>query len=197
MFLSLANSSDFTRTTYTDPHGKTRDWESAERLTRPAGVAFDGVGILAIVTRQGARTMLLQKQFRPAIGQICIEFPAGLVDAGETATECALRELREETGYTGKVVGDDAGCLMFNDPGMCNTNLYMVHVSIDADLEENKSPKQKLEENEFIECFEVPVDELWETCKRLDREGFAVDARVGTLAEGMKVARKLELIGKL
>lgn len=28
-----------------------------------------------------------------------MEFPAGLIDAGETASEAALRELREETGF--------------------------------------------------------------------------------------------------
>lgn len=32
------------------------------------------------------------------------QFPAGLIDAGETAAQAALRELREETGYSGTVV---------------------------------------------------------------------------------------------
>lgn len=41
---------------------------------------------------------------------MCIEVPAGLVDAGESAEEAAVRELREETGYVG-VVGESSGIL--------------------------------------------------------------------------------------
>lgn len=41
----------------------------------------------------------------------------------------------------------------------------------------------------------MPIDRLWEECKRLEGEGFAIDARVGTLAEGVEVARKLGLQG--
>lgn len=47
--------------------------------------------------------MLLQKQFRPPLGKVVIEVPAGLVDEGESAEEAAVRELREETGYVGVV----------------------------------------------------------------------------------------------
>jgi len=38
--------------------------------------------------------------------------PAGLIDAGETASECAVRELREETGYVGTAV--ETSTVMFN-----------------------------------------------------------------------------------
>lgn len=191
------------RISYLDPTQTPRTWESAERTTRPANVAFDGVGILALLKRQGHPTsVLLQKQFRPPVNGVTIELPAGLVDAGETAEECAVRELYEETGYRGVVLGDDTGSggasrglgksfLMFNDPGMCNTNLHMVEVLVDLDKEENRQPKQKLEEGEFIECFEVEVGKLWEACEQWEKEGYAVDARVGTLAAGIEVAVRL------
>lgn len=42
--------------------------------------------------------------------------PAGLIDEGETAEECALRELKEETGYVGEIVrgGFEMTPVMFN-----------------------------------------------------------------------------------
>ena len=55
---------------------------------------------------------MLQKQFRPPLDRIVIEVPAGLVDAGETAEEAAVRELKEETGYVGTV--SETSPVMFN-----------------------------------------------------------------------------------
>lgn len=37
-------------------------------------------------------------QYRPAIGQYILEFPAGKIDEGETSVEAAIREFKEETG---------------------------------------------------------------------------------------------------
>lgn len=68
----------------------------------------------------------------------------------------------------------------------------MVHVSIDMNLPENQNLKPELEENEFIEVFHVPVDRLWDECKRLEAEGCAIDARVGTLAEGIELAKRFK-----
>jgi len=106
----------FTRTTYNSADNKTRDWESAERRTRPKGSLIDGVGIVAILEKPGGPEILLQKQYRPPIDKVCIEVPAGLVDEGETAETCAVRELKEETGYVGKVIEGSLGKtpIMFN-----------------------------------------------------------------------------------
>lgn len=45
-----------------------------------------------------------------------IEIPAGLMDPGESAEQCAIRELKEETGYVGKVIEGSFGVspVMFN-----------------------------------------------------------------------------------
>lgn len=61
-------------------------------------------------------------------------------------------------------------------------------------LPENQTPKPKPEENEFIEVFHVPLSKLWTECKRLEAEGYAIDARVGTVAEGIELARQFKLL---
>lgn len=79
------------------------------------------------------------------------------------------------------------------DPGFCNTNLRMVHVVIDMSLPENQNPQPELEEDEFIEVFLVPLTNLYGECKRLEAEGYAIDARVGTFAEGIECAKQFKL----
>ena len=119
-------------TTYKDPLGKERNWEHAERSTRPKNSPIDGVGIVAILQKPTGPELVLQKQFRPAIGKVVIEVPAGLVDEGEGAAESAVRELREETGYHG--VASEISPVMFNGRFLLllSANYYGCH-QMDAD----------------------------------------------------------------
>lgn len=43
--------------------------------------------------------LLMERQFRYAVGRVLIEFPAGKLDPGEDMLKTAQRELLEETGY--------------------------------------------------------------------------------------------------
>ena len=180
------------RMTYLDPNGKERSWESAIRKTRGSG-GVDGVGMLTILKYKDGRPdeVLLQKQFRPPVGGVCIEAPAGLIDEGETIESAALRELREETGYVGKIV--DVSPTIFNDPGFTNTNMALVTVEVDMSLPENQNPKSQLEDSEFIQCFTVPLAEFPERMIELAKQGYKLDARVQNVAHGIDVARRYHL----
>ena len=71
-------------------------WEYVERC-RTTGI----VAVLAITEKN---EILLVEQFRPPVGQLVIEIPAGLAgdidgNEGEALSAAAKRELLEETGY--------------------------------------------------------------------------------------------------
>ncbi len=69
----------------------------------------------------------------------------------------------------------------------------MVHVTIDMALPANQNPVTELEENEFIEVFYIKLRDLYKEIKKLEGEGYAIDARVATLAEGIEIAKKWKL----
>ena len=69
----------------------------------------------------------------------------------------------------------------------------MIHVTVDLSDPENQNPQPQLEENEFIEMFAVPLKDLWDECKKFESQGYAIDARVGTLAEGVELAKRFQL----
>jgi ADP-ribose pyrophosphatase len=43
--------------------------------------------------------LVMVEQFRPAIGEFCLELPAGIVEDGESYATAGARELQEETGF--------------------------------------------------------------------------------------------------
>ncbi len=96
--------------------------------TRPKDSPIDGVGIVAILQKASGPELLLQKQFRPPVHKAVIEIPAGLVDAGESAAESAVRELREETGYHGVV--SEVSPVMFNGKRAMATACGYIRLSI-------------------------------------------------------------------
>ncbi|XP_027899926.1 ADP-sugar pyrophosphatase [Xiphophorus couchianus] len=176
------------QTTYMDPAGNTRTWETAKRTTRRTNTEADGVGIIALLKRTLHKDcVVMVKQFRPPMGGNTLEFPAGLIDEGETADVAALRELKEETGYKGEVVGvTPVTCL---DPGLSNCTTQIVLVNINGDDVENINPTQQLGDGEFVEVILLPLDEF--QCKIDDlirREKIIVDSKVYIFAMGMAQA---------
>ena len=52
-----------------------------------------------ILARTIERKWVMTEQYRHGTGKIALEFPAGIIDKGETPEQAAIRELQEECGY--------------------------------------------------------------------------------------------------
>ena len=59
-------------------------------------------GAVAVIPILDDGRLVLVRQYRYPVGKVLLEWPAGKREVGETQIACAVRELREETGYTAR-----------------------------------------------------------------------------------------------
>ena len=171
-----------------DEQGRERQWDCVERATRGAGAVADGVCIFArLLGGQGGARTVLVRQYRPPLRAFTIELPAGLVDAGETAEEAAVRELREETGYVASRVTSVSPPLNLS-PGLTNEVACLVEVEVRLDAPENAEVVQDLDEGEAIETVEVELRGLGEWLRARAEEGDSVPLFLHTFALGCSLA---------
>ncbi len=90
----MANGFRCSETIYQNKEGKELSWECVHRKRST-------VGVVIVARLMPSKRFILIKQYRPAIDGYIIAFPAGL---GFNDPNHALVELKEETGYTGKIV---------------------------------------------------------------------------------------------
>jgi ADP-ribose pyrophosphatase len=112
--------------------------------------APDGVAVLAV---DDQRRAILTRQYRPALGKIVLELPAGQVETGEPHSGTGLREVAEETGIHIK----DMQYLgsFYRNPAK-DTGSMHVYFARAAGL---ASPQQ--ERFECLEPIRVPIDDLF------------------------------------
>ncbi|RVD88931.1 uncharacterized protein DFL_003095 [Arthrobotrys flagrans] len=174
------------RIDWKDQTGKPRLWEVAARKTRGSS-GIDAVAIAPILLHPSrpASTLIIL-QYRPPVAAVCVEFPAGLIDQGETPEAAAIRELKEETGYEGKVISISP--TIVSDPGMTTANMQFVVMEVEL-KDGDPEPQQQLDDGEFIERVVVPLDELHDKLVDYEKNGHAVDARLYHWAAGVDFAR--------
>jgi len=110
-------------------------------------------GSYAVAALPAPDRLVLVRQYRHAAKQELWEIPAGTAEAGESCEEGALRELREETGYTADSLA--LLCSVYPTPGYCTER-----VRIYAARGLHAGPQQ-LEDDERIDVREVTFQEAW------------------------------------
>eukprot|EP01080_Neovahlkampfia_damariscottae_P009599 gene9599-1801_t len=162
---------------YKDEEGVDRFWDCCDRTTTKGEI--DAVEIIATINyKDGSKKLILAKQYRPPLQCYSIEFPAGLVDEGETAEEAALRELKEETGYIGKCVKTSP--VLAYEPGLTSSRMKVCYIEVDAEL--NKNPKPELDEGEHVQAIIVDKSDLLKILEEESSKGVSVDAKLYTFA---------------
>lgn len=173
------------KATYLDASGKQRVWEIASRKTTgKSGVDAVAMGNIIYHPSKPPSTILVL-QFRPPVNSFTVEWPAGLIDAEETAEQAAVRELYEETGYEGKVISTSPAVAA--DPGMTSANMKLCMMEVHL-KEGDPEPEQHLDEGEDIQRVNVPLAELYEKLDEFAKEGYVIAAKLYHWAAGVRYA---------
>jgi ADP-ribose pyrophosphatase len=113
-----------------------------------------GVGIIAITEN---KEIIMVRQFRKPYDEELLEIPAGKIDLGEAPEVCAVRELKEETGFT----ADKVSYLnvMYPSPGYTDEKIYIYKAE---GLHEGEL---SLDEDEFLNVEKYTLNHALEMVK--------------------------------
>ncbi len=141
------------RASYRSLAGGEVNWEVVER-SRGETV------ILLLARLQPSGRVVLLRQFRAGINRTVVALPAGVVPPGVDPRLQAAAELKEETGYTGRII-DESPRLKIN-PAILDCDVIVYRMEIDETAPENIDPRQSLEPEEEIEVVTVEAGEVKE-----------------------------------
>ena len=147
-------------------HGRVFDFKSEEEVL-PNGkhTSIEVIrhpGSSAIVPVQGDHSVLLLRQYRPAIRRFIWEIPAGTMRLGENPLDCAKRELQEECGVVGNRFENMGEILIA--PGYSDER---IHLFLATEL---VPCRQELDEDECLEVHSFRLEEAMEMIRKGDIE---------------------------
>jgi ADP-ribose pyrophosphatase len=159
------------------PDGRTKRYYWAELPPAVVVVAVvDDPAALGLPTNGSAssdRSVVMVEQYRPTIGELCYELPAGIVEDGERYADAGARELEEEVG----LVPESVDLL---EDFWCSTGVLR-HPRGIVWAEGFSRGERKLDGSEFLDVVAVAVEDAFDVA----RHGPANDATL----EGLLLAR--------
>lgn len=161
---------------YEDHKGIVRQWEAVSRV--------NNTEVVVIIPITHDNMLILIRQFRPSLGSYVIEFPAGLVDAGEDIVAAGNRELIEETGHTADTFS------LFTEGVIStgiNTEKWRILLAQGVkEVSEDVLKAHPPDENEDIEVIKIPLIDVGQTLDNYCSNGDDVDLRIFGLWDMVK-----------
>lgn len=145
-----------------------------DRVSLPDGsegvreyIAHPGAVVVIPVLEDGK--LLFERQHRYPLRRTFLELPAGKIDPGEAVLDTAIRELREETGYTAqrwRHLGVMHPCIGYSDERI---EIFVAQGLLRAGA-------QQLDRGEFLQLLEMSLPEALDAV----RSGAITDAKTIT-----------------
>ena len=160
-----------------------------DQVTLPGGAVapreyVKHIGAVCVLALTDEGEVIMERQYRYPMGRVLVEIPAGKLDsADEDPREAALRELREETGVIPREITYIGEYL--SSPAILSERIYMFFAT------GLSFGNQKLDEDEFLDVFRMPLDEAVEKVL----SGEIADGK--TQAAVLKVYAMLKKEGKI
>lgn len=129
-----------------------KKYSKREIVEHPGGVAIVGI--------TDENKILLVSQYRKAVDRVLLELPAGKIEVNEEPKETAIKELKEETGYSTEKL--EYLLEFYTSPGFSTEKVYIF-------LAENmEKGEQELESGEYIDVESYRIEDLIEMIENGD-----------------------------
>jgi len=115
-------------------------------------------GAVMVVPLLADDRVVVERQWRYPMARAMLEFPAGKLEPGEPALDCAVRELAEETGYRASEwarAGILHNAISYSTEGI---EIWFARGLV--------AGERRLDVGEFLDVFSLSIDELDEAARR-------------------------------
>lgn len=158
---------------YLNKDNKIKEYEFISRdpnLTKESFGSNVPAGVGLVPFNKDKTKIVLQSEFRLATNHFIYNFPAGLIDEGETAEIAAARELKEETGLD--LVSIEAVLPpSYASPGTSDEEMKIVICTVEGEIQESCFADEEIQARWFTK----------EEVKKLLEEGAYMSVRTQML----------------